>query len=205
MISNRNPDESGLQIGIRKLKAVVYSSQHTVGHHWSDLAAAAAARQWKCYNSTVLFLRLTNFSLSQPPTTSIMQCGLHYNWDLSAKLNLCRQRSTSERKLLIWGRRMARLGMNRGRWEHLLTNPKVFLYLNILLYHGPPLVHFKYPSVLLLFPVLASAVVRSFWTHPWFLSSVRAPPAKVQPRLIQGVRSGDGGGEDQDTIASIRY
>ena len=29
--------------------------------------------------------------------------------------------------------------------------------------------------------------------------------AKVQPRLIQGVRSGDGIGEDQDTIASIRY
>ena len=30
-------------------------------------------------------------------------------------------------------------------------------------------------------------------------------PAEVQPRLIQGVRSGDGVGEDQDTIASIRY
>ena len=29
--------------------------------------------------------------------------------------------------------------------------------------------------------------------------------AKVQPRLIQGVRSRDGVGEDQDTIASIRY
>ena len=29
--------------------------------------------------------------------------------------------------------------------------------------------------------------------------------AGVQPRLIQGVRSGDGIGEDQDTIASIRY
>ena len=29
--------------------------------------------------------------------------------------------------------------------------------------------------------------------------------AGVQPRLIQGVRSGDGVGEDQDTIASIRY
>ena len=29
--------------------------------------------------------------------------------------------------------------------------------------------------------------------------------AMVQPRLIQGVRSGDGIGEDQDTIASIRY
>jgi len=29
--------------------------------------------------------------------------------------------------------------------------------------------------------------------------------ARVQPRLIQGVRSGDGVGEDQDTIASIRY
>ena len=30
-------------------------------------------------------------------------------------------------------------------------------------------------------------------------------PARVQPRLIQGVRSGDGVGEDQDTIALIRY
>ena len=29
--------------------------------------------------------------------------------------------------------------------------------------------------------------------------------AGIQPRLIQGVRSGDGIGEDQDTIASIRY
>ena len=29
--------------------------------------------------------------------------------------------------------------------------------------------------------------------------------AGVQPRLIQGVRSGDGVGEDQDTIALIRY
>ena len=29
--------------------------------------------------------------------------------------------------------------------------------------------------------------------------------AGVQPRLIQGVRSGDGVGEGQDTIASIRY
>ena len=29
--------------------------------------------------------------------------------------------------------------------------------------------------------------------------------AGVQPRLIQGIRSGDGVGEDQDTIASIRY
>ena len=29
--------------------------------------------------------------------------------------------------------------------------------------------------------------------------------AGVQPWLIQGVRSGDGVGEDQDTIASIRY
>ena len=29
--------------------------------------------------------------------------------------------------------------------------------------------------------------------------------AGVQPRLIQGIRSGDGIGEDQDTIASIRY
>ena len=29
--------------------------------------------------------------------------------------------------------------------------------------------------------------------------------AEVQPRLIQGVRSGDGVGEDQDTIASIIY
>ena len=29
--------------------------------------------------------------------------------------------------------------------------------------------------------------------------------AGVQPGLIQGVRSGDGIGKDQDTIASIRY
>ena len=29
--------------------------------------------------------------------------------------------------------------------------------------------------------------------------------ARVQPRLIQGVQSGDGIDEDQDTIASIRY
>ena len=29
--------------------------------------------------------------------------------------------------------------------------------------------------------------------------------ARVQPWLIQGIRSGDGVGEDQDTIASIRY
>ena len=31
------------------------------------------------------------------------------------------------------------------------------------------------------------------------------PLAGVQPQLIQGIRSGDGDGEDQDTIASIRY
>jgi len=29
--------------------------------------------------------------------------------------------------------------------------------------------------------------------------------AEVQPQLIQGVQSRDGVGEDQDTIASIRY
>ena len=29
--------------------------------------------------------------------------------------------------------------------------------------------------------------------------------AGVQPRLLQGVQSGDGVGEDQDTIASIGY
>ena len=29
--------------------------------------------------------------------------------------------------------------------------------------------------------------------------------AGVQPRLIQGIRSGDGVGEGKDTIASIRY
>ena len=29
--------------------------------------------------------------------------------------------------------------------------------------------------------------------------------AGVQPWLIQGIRSGDGVSEDQDTIASIRY
>ena len=29
--------------------------------------------------------------------------------------------------------------------------------------------------------------------------------AGVQPRLIQGIRRGDGFGEDQDTIASIRH
>ena len=30
-------------------------------------------------------------------------------------------------------------------------------------------------------------------------------PAGVQPRLIQGIRSWDGVGEGQDTVASIRY
>ena len=30
-------------------------------------------------------------------------------------------------------------------------------------------------------------------------------PAGVQPRLIQGIRSGDSVGEGKDTIASIRY
>ena len=30
-------------------------------------------------------------------------------------------------------------------------------------------------------------------------------PAWDQPRLIQGIRRRDGVGEDQDTIASIRY
>ena len=29
--------------------------------------------------------------------------------------------------------------------------------------------------------------------------------AGVQPRLIQGIRSGDSVGKDEDTIASIRY
>jgi hypothetical protein len=29
--------------------------------------------------------------------------------------------------------------------------------------------------------------------------------AGVQPQLIQGIRSRDGVGEDQDTVASIRY
>ena len=29
--------------------------------------------------------------------------------------------------------------------------------------------------------------------------------ARVQSRLIQGIRSGDGVGKDKDTIASIRY
>ena len=36
-------------------------------------------------------------------------------------------------------------------------------------------------------------------------SLYRAPPAGDQPRLIQGIRRRDGVGEDQDTIASIRY
>ena len=29
--------------------------------------------------------------------------------------------------------------------------------------------------------------------------------ARVQPQLVQGIRSGDGVGEGKDTIASIRY
>ena len=34
---------------------------------------------------------------------------------------------------------------------------------------------------------------------------LKSSVAEVQPQLIQGVRSGDSIGEDQDTIASIRY
>ena len=34
---------------------------------------------------------------------------------------------------------------------------------------------------------------------------IKLPTAGVQPQMIQGVQSGDGVGEDQDTIASIRY
>ena len=38
-----------------------------------------------------------------------------------------------------------------------------------------------------------------------FRGSSSSSSAEVQPRLIQGVRSGGGVSEDQDTIASIRY
>ena len=41
--------------------------------------------------------------------------------------------------------------------------------------------------------------------HHNLKASVLWHSAGIQPGLIQGVRSGDGGGEDQDTIASIRY
>ena len=53
----------------------------------------------------------------------------------------------------------------------------------------------------------AEAEVRKAWggkmmeNEDWKIGSV----AEVQPRLIQGVRSGDGVSEDQDTIASIRH
>ena len=56
-------------------------------------------------------------------------------------------------------------------------------------------------------------LLENFFSPPHLLESSCPPPtapqscpvAGVLPRLIQGVRSGDGVGEDQDTIASIRY
>ena len=46
-------------------------------------------------------------------------------------------------------------------------------------------------------------------SHPYMTTgktiALTRRTAGVQPRLIQGVWSGDGVGEDQDTIASIRY
>ena len=36
---------------------------------------------------------------------------------------------------------------------------------------------------------------------PTFEKPVQAPLARVQPRWIQGIRSGDGVGEDQETTA----
>ena len=38
-----------------------------------------------------------------------------------------------------------------------------------------------------------------------YVKAVYCHPAGVQPWLIQGIRSRDGVGEGQDTIASIRY
>ena len=44
------------------------------------------------------------------------------------------------------------------------------------------------------------------WRIPWTEEPAGLQfIAGVQPWLIQGIRSRDGGSEDQDTIASIRY
>jgi len=55
-----------------------------------------------------------------------------------------------------------------------------------------------YPSLLQL-----SSTIR--FLHYQILRTWSSLDAGVQPRLIQGIRSGDGVGEGQDTIASIRY
>ena len=50
-----------------------------------------------------------------------------------------------------------------------------------------------------MFPLwLAIVIIFYFFVFVWLF-------AGVQPRLIQGIQSGDGVGEDQDTIASIRH
>ena len=50
---------------------------------------------------------------------------------------------------------------------------------------------------------LRKEYVKAVHCHPAYLTYMQS--AGVQPRLIQGIRSGDGVGEDQDTRASIRY
>ena len=50
------------------------------------------------------------------------------------------------------------------------------------------------------------SICQQIWkTQQWSQDWKRSVFAGVQPWLIQGVRSRDGVGEDQDTIASIRY
>ena len=50
-----------------------------------------------------------------------------------------------------------------------------------------------------------SAQAKSEFTFVLLFVLFELSIARVQPRLIQGIRSGDCVGEDQDTIASIRY
>ena len=45
----------------------------------------------------------------------------------------------------------------------------------------------------------------TYFFLPLFVPLESCLGAGVQPRLIQGIRSGEGFGEDQDIIASIRY
>ena len=52
---------------------------------------------------------------------------------------------------------------------------------------------------------LEVAGLPTLYVHYKNSSYIKRGHAGVQPRLIQGIRSGDGVGEDQDTIASNRY
>ena len=45
----------------------------------------------------------------------------------------------------------------------------------------------------------------AWWTTQYVGQKELDMIAGDQPQLIQGVRSGDGAGEDQDTITLIRY